>query len=188
MRFTLAAVFAGACLLCMSAALHFLWMGFQDRNRAAVMADKLPAGEVPISMSVPKTSEALPKVSEERMLEASPYLRSIPEESASESRSPLVAKLPSDLSEARREFAQRISNRFPVGSPETDLIAALSAEGFVAPEPSRLPGGGALVNEKGSVFRQRRKGRCISMLGVGWSADEKQNISTTKAVYHLWCW
>ena len=178
MRFSLAAVFAGVCLLCMSTALHFSWKGFQDRDRTAA----------PFSMSVPKTSEVLPKISEESMLAASPYLRSIPEESASESRSPLVAKLPSDESEAEREFAQRISNRFPVGSPETDLIAALSAEGFVAPEPYRLPGGRALVNEKGSVFRQRRKGRCISMLGVGWTADEKQNISTTKAVYHLWCW
>jgi hypothetical protein len=137
---------------------------------------------------VPKNSEVLPNISEESMLAASPYLRSIPEESASESRSPLAAKLPSDLSEAQQEFAQRISNRFPVGSPEADLIAALSAEGFVSPEPILLPGGRALVNDKGSLVRQRRKGRCISMWGVGWSTDEKQNISTTKAVYHSSCW
>lgn len=138
--------------------------------------------------SGPKSSEAFPKLSEESMLEASPYLRSIPEESASDSRSLFFANLPSDLAEAEREFARRISTHFPVGSSEADLIAALSAEGFVAPEPFWLPGGRALVNEKGSLFRQRRKGRCISMSGVGWSADKKQNISTTKAAYHLSCW
>jgi len=140
----------------MFAGIHFLGQGFQDRGRTAVMADKLtkdpnnpprvvidtsPAGEVPFSMSVPKPSEVLPKVSEESMLEASPYLPSIPEESASDLRSLLVANLPSDSPEAEREFARRISNRFPVGSPEADLIAALSAEGFVTPEPYWLPGG-----------------------------------------------
>jgi hypothetical protein len=136
--------------------------------------------------SVPKPSEVLPKLSEDSVLDASPYLRSIPEESASESRSLLVANLPSDLSEAEREFAQRVSHRFPVGSPEAGLIAAFSAEGFVN-EPYLLPGGRALVT-KGFLGRQRRKGRCIFMWGVGWSTDEKQNISTVNAGYRSTCW
>jgi hypothetical protein len=138
--------------------------------------------------SVPKPREVLQNIGEGSVLDASPYLRSIPEESANDARSGLVANLPSDLSEAEREFARRVSNRFPIGSPETDLIAALSAEGFGRPEDYSLPGGRALAAKGEFLARQRRKGRCIFMWGVGWSADEKQNISMVNAGYHSWCW
>ena len=37
MHFSLAAVFAGVCLLCLAATLHFLGEGFQWRDQVAVM-------------------------------------------------------------------------------------------------------------------------------------------------------
>jgi hypothetical protein len=64
MHFSLAAVFAGACLLCMYAALYFLGQEFQERELTATMAADptiapnnpswvviaiLPEGEEPIS-------------------------------------------------------------------------------------------------------------------------------------------
>jgi hypothetical protein len=122
--------------------------------------------------------------------EASPIFQ-IPEESADPlARAPLVANLPSDASAANREFVERISNRFPVGTPEADLIAALSAQGFkrTGGDVAVAPRDGQSVAPPPFMVRQRRKGQCIYSWIVGWDTDEEQRIATLHAGYESGCY
>lgn len=123
---------------------------------------------------------------------------SIPEESADLARLPLVGNLPSDQTEADFEFGRRISDRFPVGSPEADLVAALSAEGFERPEYliAAQPGRPRVYerlqrNEdqdaKNLMERGRRKGQCIFTWRVGWNTGETQLISMLFTQYSSFC-
>jgi hypothetical protein len=75
MHFSLAAISAGACLLCLSAAVHFIGQGFQWRDHAALIAttsvidpenppqilvQKLDFGAVHYSNVGGRTQQALP--------------------------------------------------------------------------------------------------------------------------------
>jgi hypothetical protein len=47
---------------------------------------------------------------------------------------PITAGLSDDSDEANRQFAQRVSDRFPIGSSKANLVRVLSEQGFERPQ------------------------------------------------------
>jgi hypothetical protein len=106
------------------------------------------------------------------------------------SRSPIAAHLPREYAKKETEFQRRIYKRFPVGSPVTELIGTLSAQGFkrsdyalVFSDDPPLKADGRLVLRPGPGIRLP----CAHIWSVVWKADAQQRISRIEARFNAIC-
>jgi hypothetical protein len=107
--------------------------------------------------------------------------------------SPIAANLPSNPEEANCEFARRVYSQFPVGSPESDLVRALAAQGFEQPRiraslrridaADSKPAGSGFMALTGSGLNPL----CASSWIVGWDVDEKRQITRINARHDSAC-
>ena len=76
---------------------------------------------------------------------------------------------------ARQEFAERIRERFPLGSPERALMLELWAEGF------DRPGEGEGQRRWASLVR--RSLVCTNAWTVTWTTDDSGHLTTIDGTY-----
>jgi hypothetical protein len=91
---------------------------------------------------------------------------------------PLADHLPPDVREGKKAFDQRVKASFPVGSRESDAIAALARQGFKVTAPST----GGLR----SADFEKNGGICETIWSVRWHAKD-DTISEIFGVYGLRC-
>ena len=111
---------------------------------------------------------------------------------AFEKRSPIAAM-------STQEFQNRVYARFPIGSPETDLIRELTAQGFRSSETAGTLPEDALRSKTSRKSNQRIDGRlslqsspgaipvCSFRWRVMWQKDRSQNISAIHAARDMSC-
>ncbi|WP_458436876.1 hypothetical protein [Methylorubrum extorquens] len=90
---------------------------------------------------------------------------------------PLAEGLPPSFQEADQAFSARILSKFPVGSPEANLIQTLKAQGFQRRDNGKV---------RGSSFLQQAL-PCKLMWDIDWSANEGGEITHIEARYHGVC-
>ncbi|TFZ57386.1 hypothetical protein E4V01_15755 [Methylorubrum sp. Q1] len=93
------------------------------------------------------------------------------------SRPPLAEGLPPSFQEADHAFSARILSKFPVGSPEANLIQTLDAQGFQRRDIGKI--------RSSSFVRQTLP--CKLMWEIDWSANEGGEITRIEARYHGDC-
>jgi hypothetical protein len=86
----------------------------------------------------------------------------------------LADGLPSDVAAARRQFADRVRQRFPLGSPERALMLELWSEGFERP-------GDAGSNHWVSL--DRRGLPCSHAWTVNWTTDDGGHLTAIDGTY-----
>ena len=83
----------------------------------------------------------------------------------------LARNLPQGWAEADLAFKERVRNRFPVGTPQKDVVDALESQGFtIAPDGKR-----ASFEQPNIVCRLTWR--------IFWATDEVQNIRRIDGVY-----
>lgn len=88
---------------------------------------------------------------------------------------PLAKDLPRNFEEADSIFKERIQSRFPVGTPERDVVETLVSQGFsIAPKRNM-----ASFEEPSTV--------CRLVWRVFWKADADHNLVEINAVYGGLC-
>jgi hypothetical protein len=106
---------------------------------------------------------------------------------------PITAGLSDDNDEANRQFAQRVSDRFPIGSSKANLVRVLSEQGFERPQnlhclatsnPTSPCGSGQflMLSVSHGVIR-----RCTRIWHVRWDADETGALTAINAGFLGMC-
>jgi hypothetical protein len=98
---------------------------------------------------------------------------------------PLLQNIPSNYLDpsSREMFSQKLRDRFPVGSPEADLIRELWLEGFLPKTDLRAPERIAEFNRFGDVIHDicRRGG------SVHWSTDDTGLLTAVSGQFFVNC-
>jgi len=80
-----------------------------------------------------------------------------------------------EVSIANEEWPPRLTQRFPPGTPETELVTTLSSQGFV------------IDHSKRTAKAEWAKGVCNNELDVAWQTDDAGNISSVGGRYFPVC-
>ena len=91
----------------------------------------------------------------------------------------IVATLPGDESEFRREFDERIRERFPIGSSEDKLLTFLANEGFFPDWRSRDNPNVSFFVQSGLI--------CQKIIRVFWRADAFGTLTDVRGSYESRC-
>ena len=112
-------------------------------------------------------------------------------------RSPLAANLPEEFTVASAEFRMRVLERFPLGSPESELVSSLSEQGFT----KKNVYGDAVWVDRG--FQLNKSGSALHVLtltpgpgmsfpcrlvwNVTWRANDAGKLAEIYAEHHGIC-
>jgi hypothetical protein len=91
----------------------------------------------------------------------------------------LAATLPGDESGFSRELDLRVQQRFPIGTSDGTLIAALSEQGFVPEWRERDHANSAVFVWRGLL--------CTKVVRVIWQADDRGALSKVGGDYQSRC-
>lgn len=94
----------------------------------------------------------------------------------------ILADLPNEDGPARLEFDRRVRQRFPIGSPQSDLLGYLRTWGFKQVEFVDHGFGGAM-----ELSRSRGNFACSDRWTVAWRADAGVYITAISTRHFVAC-
>ena len=102
------------------------------------------------------------------------------QETKREALPPIAADLPAETEAAGHVFQQRVQQRFPVGTPEGELISTLKSQGFV------IHGATEAGDFNNAILRRDADGLCQTEWSVRWRASQRR-LSEVWAVHFVRC-